>query len=388
MKCIKCIRCGREFPQKEKGIQKRKDLDIHIDTCPQCFRVIKSYIKKNRPQELWYLGTKLNPIPWDLYIKYKDLFTMHNHEYVKFNCLVCGKEFINQPRGLKRKTYTKDLNICPNHVMEYVCNLPEWKQKNSEAQKKVQCKDEVKNKIKDSMEVLVKSDPYFAIKRTFGKSNTLRGFYKGIYFASSFELSFLYENQDKQISNCNLYTQYIRKKDQKLHYYFPDFIMDNYIVEVKGNKGSLDSNEKNCFGDYINKCNAGKKLAKEHNMQYLLYDANCIIEKFDEPELLEKIPDDELILTHCPKLWDTKNNKYYYKNKKWVQDLLALYKQDTNRESMMNNIQFFLNEKKLVNKFNRMSISKFTEEYLKVLDSPLFIIFYIFEQSKNGQIKV
>lgn len=65
---------------------------------------------------------------------------------------------------------------------------------------------------------------------TYGKS----GYYQGIYCASSWELAFLIYHKDlgKSIIRCPLtFTYYI---DNIAHTYFPDFIMDNIIYEIKG----------------------------------------------------------------------------------------------------------------------------------------------------------
>jgi AICAR transformylase/IMP cyclohydrolase PurH len=91
---------------------------------------------------------------------------------------------------------------------------------------------------------------------------------------------------------------------------------------------------------------------------------------------LSIIPDDELIIMYYPKNWE--QNSYYYKNKKWVQDMLNTFKQCTSKDSMFQNIEFYLIEKKLVDKFNHSNLQKTTEIYHEILDSPLFIMYYIF----------
>jgi hypothetical protein len=65
---------------------------------------------------------------------------------------------------------------------------------------------------------------------TFGKF----GYYKGIYCASSWELAFLVYNLDlgKDIRRCKLTFSYIMNGQEKT--YFPDFLMDDVIHEVKG----------------------------------------------------------------------------------------------------------------------------------------------------------
>jgi len=66
--------------------------------------------------------------------------------------------------------------------------------------------------------------------KTFGKC----GYYNGIYCASSWELAFLIYNLDlgKDIKRCELTFKY--ELDGEEHLYFPDFIMEGIIYEVKG----------------------------------------------------------------------------------------------------------------------------------------------------------
>lgn len=66
--------------------------------------------------------------------------------------------------------------------------------------------------------------------KTFGKC----GYYHDTYCASSWELAFLIYNLDlgKDIKRCELTFKYNIAEEE--HLYFPDFIMDGTIYEVKG----------------------------------------------------------------------------------------------------------------------------------------------------------
>lgn len=70
----------------------------------------------------------------------------------------------------------------------------------------------------------------FRQNKTLGKC----GYYKGIYCGSSWELAFLVYNLDlrKDIKRCDLKFRY--KIGEKEHFYFPDFLMNEKIYEVKG----------------------------------------------------------------------------------------------------------------------------------------------------------
>lgn len=66
------------------------------------------------------------------------------------------------------------------------------------------------------------------------KTSCKCGYYKGIYCASSWELAFLVYHLDKgeDIKRCDIVVPY--EKNGKKHNYFPDFLMNNVIYEVKG----------------------------------------------------------------------------------------------------------------------------------------------------------
>lgn len=61
------------------------------------------------------------------------------------------------------------------------------------------------------------------------------GNYKGIHYDSSWELAYLVWNIEHNIDikRCNEVRTYITE-DNKIHRYFPDFIVNNEIIEIKG----------------------------------------------------------------------------------------------------------------------------------------------------------
>lgn len=70
----------------------------------------------------------------------------------------------------------------------------------------------------------------FKSGQTFGKA----GYYKGVYCSSSWELAFLIKNLDlgHEVIRCELIFEY--EYQGKISRYFPDFIMNNIIYEIKG----------------------------------------------------------------------------------------------------------------------------------------------------------
>jgi hypothetical protein len=73
-------------------------------------------------------------------------------------------------------------------------------------------------------------------RRTISKA----GWYDGIYMMSTYELSFYIYNKDlgKIVHRCK--DRFFYELDGKGHYYYPDFVLDGRIVEIKGYETDLD----------------------------------------------------------------------------------------------------------------------------------------------------
>lgn len=66
------------------------------------------------------------------------------------------------------------------------------------------------------------------------------GWYDGIYMMSTYELAFYIYHRDKgdNIERCK--KRFLYELDGKNHYYYPDFILNDTIVEIKGFETYLD----------------------------------------------------------------------------------------------------------------------------------------------------
>ena len=83
-----------------------------------------------------------------------------------------------------------------------------------------------------------------------GYKNIKKGFYKGIWCDSSWELAFLIYCLEHNITikrNTDKFPYYI---ENKLHYYIPDFIIGNTYIEIKGR---IDNKCKYKFEQFPNK---------------------------------------------------------------------------------------------------------------------------------------
>jgi hypothetical protein len=90
--------------------------------------------------------------------------------------------------------------------------------------------EERKRKISESM----KGNTNWMFNKTRG--NSKKGWYKGIFCDSTWELAFVvyYKEHNLYIERCKEKREYIWKNEK--HIYYPDFITDDGIIEIKGYK--------------------------------------------------------------------------------------------------------------------------------------------------------
>lgn len=189
---------------------------------------------------------------------------MCSKQIYTFNCKKCGKEYSLE---LSENNYNK------GKYRKFCCR--------SCANSRL-LTDEIKQKIKSSVQQLVNENPeLFKRYKTFvckncgkefktsdlrningntycsnecknewlnhnwkpkiggyrkGSGHGKSGWYKGIYCDSSWELAFVIYHLDNnlQISRCSELRKYIF--DNKEHIYIPDFVTDEGIIEIKGYK--------------------------------------------------------------------------------------------------------------------------------------------------------
>ena len=303
-----CNSCNQE---NHIDIFKIKDLDIKYLICNKCQlnekrkeilykKELEKKLKKKQRQNK--LGTKDNPILWNDYNA--NDYSNGSKKWVKIICSECNKDSIIQIRKFENRKYGKGLPICSSCIMKYTTNLDEWKKVNSKAQLIAQNRPEIKEKMRKTIINKIKNDCEFRRKIT-RYSGKLCGYYNGIKFDSSWELSILYYYEYK-ITACEITIPYIF--NDKQHLYLPDFDLylnnKKYLVEVKGQYRE---------SDYIKIETARKEIKKGLNN----YDDIIIIDKyniknlkgivfFDSIEKLKMLDSKKLIILKYPKSWDKK----------------------------------------------------------------------------------
>lgn len=128
-------------------------------------------------------------------------------------------------RSLAQEHKKHEYSLRPNHCEVCNCEL------SYEYRNRKTCSD---NCYKKLLSIRSKANPTSGGLRQ-GSGTGKHGWYKGYYCDSTYELVYVIYNIDHNISferNKKSY-EYIGT-DDKLHLYYPDFIQDNMIVEIKG----------------------------------------------------------------------------------------------------------------------------------------------------------
>lgn len=198
-----------------------------------CNHCIGNMKRLKLPDELKEYVLADKPIPFDIYNKY-DIHSLSKHK-VSFICSCCHQESVVSIRKLSMRKYGCNEQICNMCINKYSANTPEKKHINSMAQKLAQNKPETKEKQRKRALDNMKNDKDFFIKRTHGR-RYFNGYYNGISFDSSYELSYLVYHKNDIIYRSDDKIPYYF--NGKLHIYQPDFILEmndkKYLVEIKG----------------------------------------------------------------------------------------------------------------------------------------------------------
>lgn len=141
----------------------------------------------------------------------------HNGEKIAPKIIICNCQYCNKKftHGFAKNSHEKYCKLNPSRV-EYKGHL------NSK---------ETRQKISNSAKRNKKSGGY---RQGAGYKSIKKGFYKGIWCDSSWELAFLIYCLEHNITikrNTDKFPYYI---ENKLHYYIPDFIIGNTYIEIKG----------------------------------------------------------------------------------------------------------------------------------------------------------
>ena len=267
--CVKCKNCGKEFTVIEEETKFPIKGDKYF-CCKSCANVrhhsnetkqkISNSIKKSEKYKINNEKALINRI-----IKYNQCSYKYNLNIKQYTCKYCGKLFeITDNKNYSSKTY---------------------------------CSKECKHKY------LSEHTGGYRI----GSGHSKSGWYKGIRCDSTWELAFLIYHLDNNlyIERCKEKRKYIF--EGKEHIYYPDFITDKGIIEIKGYKTNQSIEKQKQNPDIIN--------IFEEDIQFYL---NYIKEKYNKSLI-------ELYDNSKPKLDFLNNVKYIWMHNDELQKNTMIY---------------------------------------------------------------
>jgi hypothetical protein len=189
---------------------------------------------------------------------------------------------------IKNKVSDRLKGIKRPRTDEWQQNIIESKRKNNTLSHSVETKDKIKNSINEYYEKNLDRDKYIVISNNV---KHLSGWYNGLYFRSSLELSFLVNNFDKTFLSCEIKKYAVSYLvNGKIKSYYPDYTDGKLIYEIKPT-GLLT------FGHNQHKIKAAKemfgekyKIITEQESDYitksiikkLIIDGNVVLTKYSE----------------------------------------------------------------------------------------------------------
>lgn len=202
---------------------------------------------------------------WDEY-----QFGVHSTKaLVQINCIHCQSLYVALAQKLFYRRHK--VNVCPDCYRTIYLYDKEWRANNSASQKIAQNKEETLKKHRENSRLLWIGD-HGKIMRAANKLSNSRpdvrekiaatmrkkwedtnyrdrisgkgsykhtGKYNGcISYHSKLELAFLLWCTDNNlnVTRCDFGIMYINPVNMKQHKYYPDFIVDNQIIEIKGQR--------------------------------------------------------------------------------------------------------------------------------------------------------
>lgn len=336
--------CGDEFLRMAYKVNSK-----NISKCRFCNS--SGFNKRNDvPAEFLEILKHNKTVTFDVFEKFSGCNSKKN---VVFLCAQCNTECIMMWNKLKQRSdkfqENGKMKLCNNCYKKHVSKHETHRKNNSEAQKIAQNKPETIAKHRKTQITRYNNDPSLRIKMSLAvkkmlaenpqvidkirknsisnwlkpeyvekqairkNQSTLAGKYDGVFFASSYELSFILycKKNNITINRSNLSLRYTDDFGSQ-RYYIPDFIIKNNtsdklkLVEIKGANGK-NLNLKN---------DSARKFCENNEMDFEIKFLNNLIE--DGVELIKSIKDLKLIdrskltVTSIPKRW-----KYeFFKNRR------------------------------------------------------------------------
>jgi hypothetical protein len=142
-----------------------------------------------------------------------------------------GVKNISKLDSIKEKISVGNKGKTSNRSQKWQQNIIQSKRNNGTLKHNDKTKGKIRDKLNEYHKLNLDREKYISESNNV---NHFCGWYNGLYFRSSLELSFLVNNDEKKFTTCekNKY-KIIYKKDDKEKSYYPDFTDDLFIYEIK-----------------------------------------------------------------------------------------------------------------------------------------------------------
>ena len=249
-----CKYCGKEFETAQK-------LGGHVSRCSlnpnknqeKIHQKIKENFEKRNPLEEHVLKCQVCGTEYTLQIRHKQF---EEGKYRKTCCLECAHKltYLNSNIEERNKKISKSMIGKIPYIKDKHLENGNWITNNEEYKKVIRfngyckycgkkilnlsksqfCSDDCRNKSKHEKLSKISKENNFGGYHPNSIKKHHHGNYKGIHCDSSWELAYLVWclEHNIKIERCNEIRYY--KVNKQTRKYFPDFIVNNQIIEIKG----------------------------------------------------------------------------------------------------------------------------------------------------------
>ena len=213
-----CDVCGKETTYRNMGVGYLTNCSIE---CRSKNKTIKRDYWKGKTQPKDMVQKRINNT--NQFEKQKTLKSTILERYGLFN--------ISQLESVKEKISVANKGRIVNRNYEWQKKIIDSKRQNGTLKHSNKTKQKITTKLNEYHRLNLDREKYIA---TSNNVNHFCGWYNGLYFRSSLELSFLVQNSDKLFTTCekNKY-KIIYEKNNKQKCYYPDFTDGIFVYEIK-----------------------------------------------------------------------------------------------------------------------------------------------------------
>lgn len=217
----KCVVCGDQTTYRNVSVGYLRTCSIKCRNKNVEYRIKNSTSKKSKKQSKEHIGKRIKNT------------NQKKKELSRKNTML-SKYGVDNPSKIdlvKQVISQKNKGKKSHRTDEWQNNIIKSKIKNNTLKHTEETKSKISNKLRIYHSENLEREKYITESNNL---NHLSGWYNGLYFRSSLELSFLVNNNNKTFSSCeNNSYKVIYDDNGKQRVYYPDFTDGEFIYEIK-----------------------------------------------------------------------------------------------------------------------------------------------------------